>query len=114
MDGEAMSYENPTILELRGMGHNFVRLVPQGHSHRGAGVLVSVQNLLTDWDQLVERADRVEAENAALRETLAALTTALTQDHPVNRVYTTDEAVDELGVRAEYEDAKTGDRSHRG
>jgi hypothetical protein len=73
----APAYENGTISELRGVGWNFVRLVPQGQTHRGAGVLVSVPNLLIDWDQLTERAERAEAENAELRATVAALTAAL-------------------------------------
>ena len=73
-----MSYENPAIKELRSLGWNFVRLVPPGDDRRkGAGVLVRAQGLVTDWDQLVERTERAEAENEQLRATIAALTAAI-------------------------------------
>jgi hypothetical protein len=72
----AEKYQNATIRELRLYGWNYVRLVPQDQTHKGAGVLVRAQSLVTDWDQMTERVERAEAENAQLRETIAARSSA--------------------------------------
>ena len=75
---------NATIQELRNTGWNYAKLIRADQKTIRCAVLVSVQTLVTDWDQLTERATRAEAENVELRATIAALTAAIVNQQKGN------------------------------